>query len=459
MNGNIRNSFFISALLIIALTLVGCSSSNDNSDSGTGSTTSRIAVGAMTKGSVDVNGVKFDDTAANIIADDTPKTAAFLADGMTVKVKGTVSADGRSGVAEAVEVVSEARGAIVLKSADKLTVHSQSVLVDGGTVLAGGATSIADLSVNDNIEVHGGRDDLGVIHATRVEKLAAGAVADEVRGPVSGKTATAFNIGSLPITFNANVIVPAGASFVNGDVVEVHLSGGTATRIAVEHLNHPEFEAAEGGELSFEGILAGFSETGTFKVGTQQVKLITGARIEGGVLGDLVDGMKVEAEGHTTTGDVLNAEKIKIKDNIRLEANATTAGSANMMGKTVTITSGTRLDNLASSASITVGDGLRVRGFLNRDGSTITATRVTKVNQVQTDKFILQGPVTSKDDAARTLVILGITVNASGASGVDDSGSSATVEQIFSSTTAGTIIKARGTVTGSTMTANEIEFE
>ena len=102
------------------------------------------------------------------------------------------------------------------------------------------------------------------------------------------------------------------------------------------------------------------------------------ARIDGGVLADLVDGMKVEAEGHTTTGGVLNAEKITIKDNIRIEANATTAGSANVLGKTVTITSGTRLDNLASSASITAGDGLRVRGFVNRDGSTITATRVTK---------------------------------------------------------------------------------
>jgi len=179
------------------------------------------------------------------------------------------------------------------------------------------------------------------------------------------------------------------------------------------------------------------------------------------VLADLIDGMKVEAEGHTTTGDVLNAEKIKIKDNIRLEANATTAGSANMMGKTVTITSGTRLDNLASSASITAGDGLRVRGFVNRDGSTITATRVTKIsNPVQTDRFIVQGPVTSKDDATHTLVILGITVNASGASGVDDSGTSASIDSIFSSTTAGeSVIKARGTVTGSTMIADELEFE
>jgi uncharacterized protein DUF5666 len=465
MNGNLRNSFFISSLLIMALTFFGCSSSNDNSDNNNPppAPTSRIAVGSMTKGSVDLNGVHYDDTQAIVTADDGSKTTAFLADGMTVKVKGTVNADGRSGVAEKVEVASEARGAIITKGTDTVEVHKQTVLIDGGTVLAGGVTGIGSLTVADNIEVHGGRDDTGVIHATRVEKLAAAGV-DEVRGAVSGKTATQFNIGSLPVTFDAasTVMVPAGATFVDGDIVQVHLSGSTATRIAVEKLD--EFEAAEGGELSFEGIISGYtSTTSAFKVGSQQVKLGASARIIGGVLLDLIDGMKVEAEGHTATGGILNAEKVTIKDSIRLEANAVTAGSANILGKNVTMTSGTRLDNLASGASITAGDGIQVRGFLNvnKDGG-ITATRVRKLsNAVDTRRFIVQGPVTSKDAATHKLVILGITVDASGASGVDDSGNAvANVDQIFSSTTAGeTIIKARGIVSGTSMTADELEIE
>jgi hypothetical protein len=417
----------------------------------------------MTKGSVILNGVHFDDTTATVSPDDTNQVPV-LADGKTVKVKGTVSADGRSGTAEKVEVVSEARGAIASKGTDTVEVHGQTVLIDGGTVLASstGLTGTAPLQANDNIEVHGGRDDTGVIHATRVEKLA-GAVVDEVRGAVSGKTptGTTFTIGGLTITFSASTtIVPAGAAFANGDIVQVHLNGSTATQIAVEDLDHPEFEAAEGGELSFQGILSGYGSASVFKVGTQQVQLATSAKIEGGVLLDLIDGMKVEAEGHTTTGGVLSAEKITIKDSIRLEANAGTAGSANILGKTVTITSGTRLDGLASGASITIGDGLQVRGFVNRDGSTITATRVKKVNAVAANKMILQGPVTSKVDATH-LVILGITIDASGASGVDDSGNTvANIGQIFSSTTEGeTIIKARGTVTGSTMLADELEIE
>ena len=212
---------------------------------------------------------------------------------------------------------------------------------------------------------------------------------------MSGKAPASFNIGSLPITFSAGTttLVPSTASFadiVDGAVVEVHLgNGNVATQITVEHLNHPEFEPVEGQEFSVQGILKGFSQTGTFTVGPQQVQLGTSARIDGGVLADLVDGMKVEAEGHNVAGGILTAEKVTIKDNIRIEANAEGIGSANVLGKTVTLTSGTRLSNLASGATITAGDGLRIRGFVNRDGSTITATRVDKQsNPVQSDKTI-----------------------------------------------------------------------
>jgi hypothetical protein len=87
---------------------------------------------------------------------------------------------------------------------------------------------------------------------------------------------------------------------------------------------------------------------------------------------------------------------------------------------------------------------------------------VTKIsNPVDPRRFIVQGPVTSKDAATHKLVILGITVDATGASGIDDSGNPTTsIDQVFGSTTAGaTIIKARGLVTGTTMAADELEIE
>jgi hypothetical protein len=422
---------------------------------------------------VKVNGVEFQTNAATTItADDNPKAETFLDDGMTVKVKGP--ADGITGVAEKVEVVNEARGPITAKGTDTLTVHGQTVLVDGGTVLAGGVTSFSTFTANDNIEVHGGRDDTGVIHATRVEKLA-GAVVNDVRGAVSGKTGTTFTIGGQPFTFDGStVMVPATATFAdfaNGDVVEVRLSGNAATQITVEHLDHPEFEPVEGQEFSVQGILKGFSQTGTFTVGTQLVQLSTSARIDGGLLADLVDGMKVEAEGHNVTGvtgGVLTAEKITIKDNIRIEANAEAVGSAKVLGKTVTITSGTRFDNLASGASITANDGLRIRGFVNRDGSTITATRVTKLsNSVALDKIIIQGPV-NNIVAANTFSVMGITISAGSATARPnddrsvDNTQTMLLTDFFSSLTADkTIVKAKGTFSSAsgTLTATEIELE
>jgi hypothetical protein len=460
----------------LGLILIGCSSSSstDSSTTGTGpgpgpgggNTSLSTTVGAMVKGSVIVNGVHFDDTAASITADDTAKTTAFLADGMTVKVAGTVNADGVTGIADKVVVVNEARGAITSKGTDTLTVHGQTVLVDGGTFLAGGATNVASLLQNDNVEVHGGRDDVGVIHATRIEKLA-GAIVDEVRGAVSGKNATTFNIGSLNVNFANAVMVPAGAAFADGDVVEVHLNGTAATQITVERLQQAEFEPVEGKEFSIEGILSSYGTASVFNVGTQQVQLGPTATIVGGFLADLVNGVKVEAEGHTVTGGVLTAEKITIDDNIRIEANADGPGSVNVLGKTFfKTTSGTRPDGLASGASITTGDGLRIRGFVNTDGATITATRVDKqTNPIAGNKTIIQGPVKNIDATGHTFTILGITIN--GGSAIarpnDDKGTDTLtmpLADFFSALAADrTIVKAKGTFSGGTLTASEVELE
>lgn len=483
MNAKPGNNLFVTTLLIVTLAFVGCSKSDSGpaTSPGDGGTTltSMVAVGAMAKGSVKVNGVEFSTSpSTTIIADDNPKPETFLDDGMTVKVKGTVNADGITGTAQQVAVVNEVRGPISAPpGTDTVTVHGQTVLIDGGTVLAGGVTGTASLAQNDNIEVHGGRDDTGMIHATRVEKLAAGTVADDVRGAVSGLQGSQFTIGgtggSLTITFNGStVIVPdtaTTANIVNGAVVEVQLgNGNVATKITVEDLDHPEFEAAEGQERSFEGLLSGFtSTTSGFKVGTQDVQLDTNASIDGGMLADLINGIKVEAEGHVITGGVLLAEKITIKDNIRIEANAEAPGSASVLGRTVTFTSGTRPAGLASGATITTGDGLRIRGFINRDGTTITATRIDKVNAVAPNKVIVQGPVKNIDGTGHTFTIMGITISTDNntiARPNDDRSADNTqtipLADFFSSLTADrTIVKAKGSFSGSTLTATEIELE
>src|SRR5262245_18627172 len=98
-------------VMLAGLVSTGCSSSSSDSGApGTGgpgdgnaTLSTMVAVGAMAKGSVKVNGVEFVTTpSTTITADDNPKPETFLDDGMTVKVKGSRNADGVTGTAEKV---------------------------------------------------------------------------------------------------------------------------------------------------------------------------------------------------------------------------------------------------------------------------------------------------------------------------------------------------------------------
>jgi hypothetical protein len=179
---NRKNYMFITVLVMaVAVTFAGCSSSGGD---GAPRSAAAVSIGAMTKGSVIVNGVTFEDNAARITGDDTAKVVANLQNGMTVKVRGRVNDDGINGTAERIEIENEVRGAIETKVGDTITVHGQTVLVDGATIFANGTPTndFAGLAQGDNVEAHGVRDAAGVIRATRVEELGAGVVDDEVRG-------------------------------------------------------------------------------------------------------------------------------------------------------------------------------------------------------------------------------------------------------------------------------------
>src|SRR5512142_688169 len=102
-------AYIVTSVTLAGLLFAGCHSSgggnggtgtNGNNNNGGTALSTIVAIGAMAKGSVKVNGVEFQlTTSTTISADDTPKPASFLDDGMTVKVKGSVNADGITGTA------------------------------------------------------------------------------------------------------------------------------------------------------------------------------------------------------------------------------------------------------------------------------------------------------------------------------------------------------------------------
>jgi hypothetical protein len=458
---------FTGLAVIMAVTLV-LASCGGNGSSSSPTATPVFMTGTLQKDSgVTVNGIRFDAGSASISADNAAKSPAFLDNGMTVKLKGRLNDDGLTGVADKIKVLLEVRGEITSVGADSFTVLGQTIFVNGQTLFAD-IPALSALKLNDRVEVHGLRDSTGAILATRVQLLGADEQAiDEVRGIVANMTATTFDIGGLTIEFDVNTMIePQGAIFGNGDIVEVHLNGTLAVLIKVERFEDVAFIPEEGQEFEVEGFISGFTDPAAgFLVSGQPVQLASGARIRGGDTTELGDNVRVEAEG-VIFGGVLLADTITFKDTIRIEANADTDGAAGVLGKNVAVTSATRLMDMHGAIDgIIPGDGLKIRGFLSKDGTTISATRVKQLDRpVEADKILLQGPVSSVDatPGAEKLVIAGVTVAISGAQehGMRKGEREVALGDFLGSIVLDrTIVKARGSFGDGVLSANKLELE
>jgi hypothetical protein len=435
-----------------------------------------VSWGVMKKGSVIVNGVTFDTAAAQIIHDNSPASDALLQDGMSVKVRGKLNSDGVTGGAEKVRSESEVRGTITATGVDSITVLGQQAFVDSRTVFAN-MGSFPSPTTGQAVEVHGIRDPLNRLLATRIEFLKAGSgpPGDRLKGvveaPFTGGNppALTFTLRGLTIvTTQGTLVQPDGAAVNLGDSIAVHgfPSGTTFTagRIDREDLESAELEPQESEEFKVEGFVSGFTTlTAGFSVGAITTRLTGSTRFEGGVAADLLNNMRVEAEGQLSGGS-LTADKIKFGDADRIVANADAAGKANVLGRTVVTTSLTEFGSLAGGvADIALGQGLKIRGFDNPDG-TVTATLIEGLSKpVDADKIIIQGVVEAFDAATRACTVLGIAVDAGGATQVTRNGQLISLEQFFSALTKDrTVVKAKGTfsaVPTTLLTATEIEID
>ena len=220
----------------------------------------------MAKGCVIVNGVHFDDNAASIKIDDTPKLPVDLQSGMVVRVRGQINDDRVNGTAQVVNVSTEVRGTVQTHNGATVpptfTVVGQTVIVDDLTVLANfgvsptPASAVGSLSDGSSlVEVHGLRDATGALHASRVELLNANPLGDELRGTVDGLGATTFILKngttSVPVNFSGVTITLA-----NGEIVEVHgaFSGATFTATSINIEDDAQFEHQAGEEFEVEGL-------------------------------------------------------------------------------------------------------------------------------------------------------------------------------------------------------------
>lgn len=397
----------------------------DNSDNGSPIGIPIKSSGLMTKGSVILNDITYTVApGASIRIDDNPGSESELEDGMIIKLRGRKNDDGVTGEADAIEAEDEVQGTVtgLDTSANPPTfqVLSQTIYTDERTLFSNfpgpNPDDINDMSDGQFVEVHGLRDADGAIHATRIELKADVGVTppeeDEVKGIVSGKSGTQFNIGLLLVEASGATFEPAGTTIndiIDGDLVEVegNLSGLTfvATKVELEDLEDAEFEPDEGDDVEVEGFISGFTDhPGTFFIDGIEVQTADSTDFENGTPEDLIDNVEVEAEGYII-GGIFLVEKIEFKRarvKINAEATASSTSSVTLLGLTVNINDLTEIEAGLLPLPLATSVFYEVRGYQDSNGNLIAE----EIKIGDNSRNILQALVISKNDAAQSITLL-----------------------------------------------------
>lgn len=298
----------LAPILSLALVLAGCGGVDSG---GTGGSS---AVGPISGlGSIIVNGVRFDDTAALVTDDDgqsLPRSRLKL--GVLVSVDGSaVSVSGRERLASAsrIRVSSDLIGTVQSVDAQNrsITVLRQTVRVTAATVFDDQLPlGLDSLSPGLTIEVYGRTDPATNRYvATRIELRNAQSF-HAIRGRVDA-------VGSGTATIGATVLDTSGLSaadvalIVPGRVARVRLQPGTLRAIAAAQ---SERTLGDSDESFLEGRITRFDSATSFEVDGQVVDA-TRASFPDGVNG-LGVGRRVSVEGTSRNG-VLRASLVEIE--------------------------------------------------------------------------------------------------------------------------------------------------
>jgi len=509
---------FGAVTLLASFSLTACGGGGSSSPTPvTAAGGASVTTGAITGfGSVFVNGIEFSrktglpDDKVNLKFEGLQNQAEDkLKTGMIVKITGTFNSTTHRGEYEAIEFQPELRGRLddngVDLVNDRLTVMGREVQIEANTQFDS-VRDLAELTADlgnanhPELEVSGNLDNNGVLHATRLAKKSldfsnGGLV--ELKGAVAAApapTANGFSIGSTAIIVNNSTVfanmLRADLASAAGSILEVKatLNAGVFTATRVEKKNAIEAELND--NLRIKGIAAGAVLNNAFTLngpnGPVNVKVGNALFFSGGAAATsaiVAAGAQLEVEGSLDASGAIVATKVEIEleKNLKLEGNAAagafnaSAGTLSLNGVTVNIVATTRLRDASTNpagalslASIVLGDHLQITGFVTASG----AFQASEVQRTQPSTVTLvQGPVSAK--TATTLTILGLTVDtatiAQAADFIDNStgtkvpgtGTLAQAQAAFFAKVlpGTTVVKAKGTISGSTLSASEVEIE
>jgi len=465
------------AIAVLAVSCGGGGSSTGNTSSGMSTV---MATGVITGfGSIFVNGIHFQTSGATIRKNGQVVDQSQLAVGQVARIKGQANESDETGNADEVDVDETVVGPIsgIDATNSVVTVLAQTVKINGGTSFSKDIqpADITGLNAGDVIRVDGMYDSSGTIVATRIERGSASATL-QVVGTVSG-----LNSGSHTFMINALIVDYTTATLTgfasggpsNGDKVEVQSTSfnpatKTLTATSVARQQTDQEEAGDETDIEREGLITRFASATDFDVAGQPVTTTSSTVFNNGSAGDLALNVKVEVEGMLNSSNVLVASVVRIERNgsIELQSQVTavsaTAGTLTLLGVPITVNPMTRFEDDSAAqvqnftlSNVAVGDTVKVRGYENPPGSgMVLATSL--VREPPSTTVMVQGPFVAATSPDFT--VLGIMINASSATISNGEDGTLTLAD-FLTKAVGHSVKVAGTLSGATITANQIRID
>ena len=399
------------AALFATLTLAACGGGGGsepltpNAAAPAAAATDTLSQGVITGfGSIIVNGVRFDDSTAQVSDEDDEDNPARSKDalklGMLVTVSASSSTGTGTGTASAIAFGSVLKGpvqsinggsvtATVTAGTQTLVILGQSVIVGTRTVfdpvsLPGG---LADVRTGDVLEVHGLLDvTANKLVATRINREN-GANAYKITGTVASLDtgSKSFRIGSQAISYTAIDPGKLRVNLANGATVKVQLStvqsaSGTFNATRIKPASRKAME--DRSKVEIEGLIDAFTSATRFSVNGAPVDATHASFSKGSAL--LALGARVEIEG-SVVGGTLIATQVKVKEDkdedneIELHGAiaSVNAGSQTFVlrGLTVSYAGSVKYEH-GSASNLVNGAKVEVKGQAATAGTTVQAQKI-----------------------------------------------------------------------------------
>ena len=380
----------VAALMAVGLITACGGGGGGGSSTGGGTTATAFTAGPVRGfGSIIVNGVRFDDSGAEIENEDGVRGGQDdIKLGSMVEVE-SGRIDDSAGRATAVRIRfgSEIKGPVASVDAttNSFVVLGQVVEVKPETVFDDslGATDVAGLA-GKVVEVHAQRDAAtGHYVATRIE-AEVGATSFKLRGAISAldTTAKTFQIGDAVISYASLNAADIPAGLANGMKLRVKLATAQVDgKWVATSIRSGERKVEDHGDARLQGNVTAFTSATAFEVNGIPVDA-SAARIDKGpVTADSV----VEVRGTAKDG-IIVAERVKVLNGsddsvsgVELHGSISgvdaTAKTFVLRGVKVSFAGSVSFQR-GTEAQLVDGAKVEVKGTLSADRSTLTATLI-----------------------------------------------------------------------------------